>query len=277
MNTYKLVNLYKSEADIIASETNLSICLTANGFSFALVDNSQRLRCLGEFEVNLSQSITQVMMNVKACFRSINVHIFNFNKIRIVCQSDKSTWIPYRLYDATKNREYLSVVHGLFANETIIANTSRKLDAVNVFAFPLQVYSGLKVIMPKASYLCPSQIIAEYAFDVASLKQNTLILYKSDNTCSFALFKGSEFVLSNSFTFTNAADLIYFTLNTLQQAGINTGDVCLLLAGDTCNQEESTLLRRYIREVSYANCSENIIVGEEFRQADLQKYFMVLA
>ncbi|MBR1769596.1 MAG: hypothetical protein IJ748_03970, partial [Bacteroidales bacterium] len=82
MNTFQLLDLHKTEANIIASETNLSICLRASGFSFALVDkNNFALRTLGEFSADLNGGITQIMMNIKECFRSLGIHIFNFNNI----------------------------------------------------------------------------------------------------------------------------------------------------------------------------------------------------
>ncbi len=277
MNTYKLIDLKNIESNIITSETNLSICLTASGFYFSLIDKKYILKCMGEFEADLNGGITQIMMTVKECFKSIGIHIFNFNKIRIVCQTSKNVWIPYRLYDATKNRDYLSTTNAIHSSETIIANTSEKLDAENIFAYPLHVHSGLKVVMPKAMFVTPSQVLAEYAFDIASLKTNTMILCKRNDACDFAVFKGNEFTLSNSFSYSTPEDMIYFILNTLQQTGINSGEVCLLITGEEFSDKELSLLQKFIKEVSFANVKESIIVDKEFETMNLQKYFMVLA
>lgn len=277
MNTYKLVDLKNIESNIVTSETNLSICLTASGFYFSLIDNNYILKCLGEFEADPNGGITQIMMTIKECFKSIGIHIFNFNRTRIVCQTSKNVWIPYRLYDATKNRDYLSTTNSVHSSETIIANTSEKLDAENIFAYPLQIHSGLKVVMPKAKFITPSYVLAEYAFDIASLKNNTMILYKRNNACDFAVFKGNEFTLSNSFSYSSPEDMIYFILNTLQQTGINSGEVCLLITGEDYSERELSLLQKFVQEVSYANVKENIIVDKEFDCMSLQKYFMVLA
>lgn len=277
MNTYKLIDLKNIESNIITSETNLSICLTASGFYFSLIDKKYILKCMGEFEADLNGGITQIMMTIKECFKSIGIHIFNFNKIRIVCQTSKNVWIPYRLYDATKNRDYLSTTNAIHSSETIIANTSEKLDAENIFAHPLHVHSGLKVVMPKAMFVTPSQVLAEYAFDIASLKTNTMILCKRNDACDFAVFKGNEFTLSNSFSYSTPEDMIYFILNTLQQTGINSGEVCMLITGEEFSDKELSLLQKFIKEVSFANVKESIIVDKEFETMNLQKYFMVLA
>ncbi|MBR1626630.1 MAG: DUF3822 family protein [Bacteroidales bacterium] len=277
MNTFKLESFIQTEQQIVTNESNLSICLKADGFIFAVIDSRFRLNAIGEFIVDLSGSITQVMTNVKACFSSIGVHIFNFKKTRIVCPTDRNVWIPYKLYDNTKNKEYLKTVTPVHSSDTVISNVCDKLDAVNIFAYSLQQYSGLKIVMPKAQFVCPSFVEVEYAFDASSLMQNTLVLNKRAGSCDFVIFKGSSFTISNSFTYQTPEDLVYFILYTLQQLEINTSEVNLMITGDEYEQSELNILRRYIKNVSYANPSENIIVPNEFGDLDLQKYFLVIA
>ena len=71
--------------------------------------------------------------------------------------------------------------------------------------------------------------------------------------------------------------MIYFILNTLQQTGINSGEVCLLITGEDYSERELSLLQKFVQEVSFANVKENIIIDKEFDGMNLQKYFMVLA
>ena len=277
MNTFKLENLTQTEGTIVTNESNLSVCLTAGGFIFAIIDKKFCLKATGEFSVDLNGSIPQVMTNIKTCFSSVGIHIFNFNSIRVVCSTQRSVWVPFKLYDASKNKDYLKTVSPVYSNDTVIANVCQKLDAVNVFAYPLQQYSGMKIVMPKARYVSPSEVLAQYAFDVSSFMQNTFIMNKTSNGCGFAVFKGNTFTLSNSFTYQTADDMIYFLLYTLQQLEINTAEVNLMLSGEKFTEEELHLLKRYIKHVSYANCAENITVPAEFDGIDLQKYFLLLA
>ena len=84
-------------------------------------------------------------------------------------------------------------------------------------------------------------------------------------------------MLSNSFEYQDAADLIYFILFTLQQLSVDTAEVKTLLTGENYEKEELTLLRKYIKDVSFANPMENIKVGCEFDSINLQNYFLVIA
>jgi hypothetical protein len=141
----------------------------------------------------------------------------------------------------------------------------------------MHTYSGVKILMPNAEYCCQHQIMAEYTYDITRFSQNTLLLNKRENACDIVLFKGNSFVLSNSFEYQNAADLIYFILFTLQQLSVDTAEVKTLLTGENYEKEELTLLRKYIKDVSFANPMENIKVDCEFDSINLQNYFLVIA
>ncbi len=276
MNTFRLESFTQSDNQIVTNESNLSICPTANGFIFAIIDRNFRLNALGEFVVDLTGSMTQTMTNLKACFSSIGVHIFNFKHIRIVCPSERNTWIPFKLYDNTKDREYLRTVAPIYSNDKLISNVSQKMNAVEIFAYSLQLYSAMKILIPKAHFVSPSFVLGEYAFDVSSFMQNTLILNKR-SVMDFVVFKGNTFTLANSFDYKTADDLIYFILFTLQQLNINTAEVNMLLTGDDYTSEEIHLLKRYVKHVSYANPLENVCISSEFDGINLQKYFLLLA
>lgn len=278
METYKVKQLLQVEESIVSNETRLSICLKANGFSFSLINNNNlRLLCIGEFEVDTTGSIPQVMNRIRECFSSIGIKMFKFAKTRIVCQTSKNVWVPYKLYDQAKNKEYVKTVSNLLSNETVISNISEKLDAVSIFAYPMHTYSGIKILMPNAEYCCQHQIMAEYTYDITRFSQNTLLLNKRENACDIVIFKGNSFVLSNSFEYQSPADLIYFLLFTLQQLNVDTAEVKTLLTGENYEKEELTLLRKYIKDVSFSNPMENIRVGCEFDSVNLQNYFLVIA
>ncbi len=278
MGVYNLRQLHKVETDIVSSQTRLSICLNANGFSFSLIrEDSCKLLAVGRFECDLSGSIPTVMNTLRECFNSIGIKMFRFAKIKVVCQTNKSTWVPYKLYDEGKNKDYLRSVANVFENETCLGSVSEKLDAVNVFAYPIHTYSGAKILLSQAEYVSQYQVLAEYAYDISKFSQNTLIINKTSESIDLALFKGNAFTMTNTIRYNTTADLIYNLLFVLQQTEVDTESVKLLLTGEAYSQEELQMLRRYVKDVSYANPMENIRVGMEFDEIDLQNYFLVIA
>jgi hypothetical protein len=49
------------------------------------------------------------------------------------------------------------------------------------------------------------------------------------------------------------------------------------LTGDNYDAEQLKMIRRYVKDVAYANPMENIKVGMEFDEVNLQNYFLVIA
>ena len=83
--------------------------------------------------------------------------------------------------------------------------------------------------------------------------------------------------MSNSISYTTNEDMIYNLLFILQQTEVDTEAVKLLLTGDNYDAEQLKMIRRYVKDVAYANPMENIKVGMEFDEVNLQNYFLVIA
>ncbi|MFA6806104.1 MAG: DUF3822 family protein, partial [Bacteroidales bacterium] len=97
MDNFKLENFIKSDERIISQDTDLCICINSDGFYFSLIDNNYNLKALGEFKVDLSNGITSVMSNLRNCFNSIDIRLFNFNNISVIIQATKNVFVPYKL------------------------------------------------------------------------------------------------------------------------------------------------------------------------------------
>jgi hypothetical protein len=276
MDTFKLIKFLKTDESILSEDTDLSICLSADGFFFSLIDKRYRLKAIGEFKVDLNSGITAVMSNLRKCFAEVDIRLFNFNKIRIITPTNKNIFIPHKLYDNTKSKEYLRSVSLITGTDTIIESISDRLDTVSVFATPMYQNSGIKILMPKAEFLSQHQIMAEYGFEISKLTNNTVVLHRREEVCDIVIYKGSQFVLSNSFNFTNENDMIYHIIFTLDQLQIDTAEVTFLITGSSYTLEEKQMLSKFIKNVSYANPMETIKVGIEFDGLDIQKYFLVL-
>lgn len=276
MDTFKLEEFLKSEDNIISKDTDLCICVNNDGFYFSLIDNNYKLKALGEFKTDFFSGITSVMSNLKNCFNSIDIRLFNFANIRVIFQTNKNIFVPYKLFDNTKSKEYLRTVALLNGSDAVLESISEKLDAVSVFTAQMYQHSGIKILMPKANFVSQHQVMAEYGFDISKLTNNTAVLYKRENSFDLIVFKGVTFTFSNSFDSLTENDMIYHILFAFDQLKIDTSEVTLLITGKEFSHEEKQILRKYIKEVSYANPMENIKVGYEFESINLQKYFLTL-
>ncbi|MDD2530158.1 MAG: DUF3822 family protein [Bacteroidales bacterium] len=275
MDKFKLVNFAKSDDKIITQETDLCICIEKDGFTFSLISNYE-VKALGEFTTNLNSDITSVMSNLRSCFNSIDIRLFNFANIRIIIQTSKNIFVPYKLYDNTKTKEYLRSVALISGSEVILESISDRLDIVSVFTIPMYLHSGIKILMPKAKFVSGQQVMAEYGFEISKLTGNSAVLLKRDKSCDLVIYKANQFTYSNTFNFSNENDLIYNIIFAFEQLGIDTEEITFLITGQEYTFEEKQSLRKYIKNVSYSNPMEDVRVGYELDGLNLQKYFLTL-
>ncbi|MDR0972278.1 MAG: DUF3822 family protein [Bacteroidales bacterium] len=275
MENFSLVKFVKQSCTIEQERTDLTICITKDGFLFSLIEGYD-LRALGEFKASLLGGITSVMSSIRDCLNSIDIRLFNFANIRIVSLADKDVFVPYKLYEPTKMKDYLRSVAHISGNETILDSVSSRLNAVSVFSIPMQQHSGIKILMPKAKFLSQHQIMAEYCFDIAQLSQNTAILYKREKKCDLVIFKNTEFVFSNTFEFSTQSDMIYQILFVFDKLQIDSEEIIFLITGQDFTMEEKHDLKKYIKNVSYTNTKESINISNEFDGINIQNYFLSL-
>ncbi len=130
--------------------------------------------------------------------------------------------------------------------------------------------------MPKAKFVSAQQVMAEYGFEISKLTGNSAILLKRETSCDLVIFKANQFTYGNSFTFSNENDMIYNIIFAFEQLGIDTEEITFLVTGQEYSNDEKQILRKYIKNVSYANPMEDVKVGLEFDGINLQNYFLTL-
>ena len=145
MDTFRLINLIKSEESILSQELDLSICLRTDGFFFSLIDKNYQLKAIGEFETDLSHGMTQIMTNLRNSFASIGIRLFNFSDIRVIVPSSKNVFVPFKLYDSTKSHAF-----SLLFSKTVLLesfDTSKQYSAIiwcceKYFAFGISIFTA---------------------------------------------------------------------------------------------------------------------------------------
>ena len=70
--------------------------------------------------------------------------------------------------------------------------------------------------------------------------------------------------------------MIYNIIFAFEQLGIDTEEITFLVTGQEYSNDEKQILRKYIKNVSYANPMEDVKVGLEFDGINLQNYFLTL-
>ena len=124
---YSCKTLITSANELAPREKRLSICLGADGFSFAETSTAGALVSFAVYAGPHASSINQVMTDVKSVFASLGIRPFSFSASDLIVISDENVWVPDELYTATANRKYAPGCFLLEPSRTLIGILARQV------------------------------------------------------------------------------------------------------------------------------------------------------
>jgi hypothetical protein len=231
----------------------LSIQLSPDGFSFCIYDK-QRNKLTGIQTFGLEDVANDRAFNLLLTeFLPTLAHLrADYDKIRIVVESTKSTLLPSALFDVQHLQKYLEFNHRVSTTELVLYDRIPMLDAVNVWAFSETIYHNLLQFFPAAT-------IQHHA---TTLIDSLLLQHKNRSTeplifvnvrwqyFDIVVLSNNSLLLYNTFRFVTNEDFVYYLLFVFEQIGINPEVAGVVLYGDI--KSGSSLfdyLKRYIRHI----------------------------
>jgi len=233
----------------------LSIQLSLDGFSFCVLDTSSNRYIAFELysfhKVHNSQLLCE---KIDELIKQIGWLRKSFKSVKIIYVNQKSTLVPFPLFEEKEKKLYLSISHKIEDDEDILHDKLNNLDAYNLYTIPQCLKKKLKELFPAAQVLHFS----------SSLIENLLIKYKYQDTerkvyvhvqsgCfEMIIMKGKELIFYNSFKYEACEDFVYYILFVFEQLKVNPEIANVSLLGEI--EKDSTLyqvLYKYIRNISF--------------------------
>lgn len=179
---------------------------------------------------------------------------FSYEQTIILWNSRQYTMIPKALFQPGAEAEYLRFAHNLSAGDCVLCDEMTSLDSVMVYSMPLVLHEGLHQLFPGARFqhavanLAGSQFIRFRN----SLPATKVLLHADQRIFDMLVFRDRGLLFCNSFEYSNADDLAYYTLFVMDQLKLDPREQPVLLAGYMNRPSPlDDLLNRYIAGVSY--------------------------
>ena len=246
--SYACKTLINTNNRLASREKRISICLGANGFSFAEVATGGQLLTFGEAVGTHSLTMTGVMADVKAFFASVGIRPLGYASMELVVLSNESTWVPDELYSSLSNRKYLQLVGS--NPEGIMTCHSRALASTAVFATDEQLVTAFKVAMPGIAVMHQHAKMAALAPAFAS--RPTLMVHWRQGRVDVAAFRGGRYVYGNTLSFNYDSEAIYHIVEVMKSYELEGQDTELLVCGDV-DRKRYALLRPYFPKTALYN------------------------
>lgn len=256
--------------NVLASrDKRLSICLEANGFSFAEVSVSGTLLTFGEAEGAHSLTITQVMADVKSFFASVELRPIGYRSMELIVPSNESVWIPDELYSTMANRKYLKFVGG--TADSVMTCHSNALASTAVFAANEQVVTAFKVALPGLVVMHQHAKMAQ----AAPLSQSHPVFLSNwrRGRVDVAAFNEGRYLYGNTQSFNGNTEAVFHIIETMKSYGLDQADTELLICGEV-DRHLYGLLQPYFPKVSLY--SGGIDVDPELRTLHTYRHALIL-
>lgn len=234
----------------ILTSGHLSIRFLPDGFSVLLEDSSFQPVILNRFYE--TQGITLKSL-VPACADWLQRHTLTDGfrgEVSITVGTAPATLVPTELFNREDPALYLLPVTRLLPSDTVLHKEIRNRPFVMVFAIPAAVmelaerFKGQVRIMPVTEVMIS---VAEQV-NAADHQRGFILIEYQQGTLEILLVRDDRVMLANKFVLKEAAQMVYHTLNIIQQLGFDRQNRPLFYAGQPPPEVINTL-KKYVRQV----------------------------
>lgn len=242
-------------SNTISEETlrsgHLSIRFLPNGFKILLEDINFQPVILNWFYEETGISLKG---QITACEDWLKRHTLmdDFTgEVSIIPESSPSTFVPENLFNEKEAFLYLEPMVNLKAHETVRHTNIRKKPLVLVYAVTgliislSEKFSGTTRIIPAAEAMLS---MAEQ-INVSDHQRGFMVIETQPGSLNILMIREDQLVLSNQISLKQPGEMVYHTLNAMQQLGFDREKRPLFIAGKVPH-EEIISLEKYIRHVT---------------------------
>ncbi|MBR5784128.1 MAG: DUF3822 family protein [Bacteroidales bacterium] len=264
-------NLYSDDC-----QKKLSICLETNGFSFTVINADKKMLAFGDIVCNFPNTLSQIISLIKQIFSDLRVDFVVMDEVELIVMSNKYTWIPGHLFEASHAREYFNLVTPLEVRELVCHDYSEKIQAYSVFAYADTIISAFKVAIPGIKIRSQQSKMVESSLLDRSKSKSVIYVYVSKKSLDVCVFSNKNFVLSNSYVHETTDDIVYYLLLIERQLNLNSENVEVHISGDI-DRKAFTYMEKFFNKLFLYSGNDSVsFSADEMYKIPLYKYSLFL-
>lgn len=233
--SYTIKSFITADTRIQDGDKKLSICISANGFSFSEVSLSGRLLATGEVECDMPKSVATMLMQLRDIFGKLSLRLPSFAETEIIEPVEKFTWIPEHLYKKGSERQYLHLVCTVNPKDDIVVEYSEKMQAYCIFVSESPIIPAIKILSPKIRHRCQHTVLAESSHLADKSKNKPIVAVNvREGYLDMAVFGEQKLLMGNTYDCATKAEAVYIILSVMRNLQLRKeqAEVCLSGAVD---------------------------------------------
>ena len=247
---------------------DLVLQVTGRSCSYSIFDNgNNRYIALETYGVPLSSVIDRNQW-LKNSFRSV----------RVIVENNRSTLIPFALFEEAEKDTYLNFSVETEIEETVLFDRLTRLDIVNIFGVSNTLYDQIG-FFPGAKVCHVSSLLIESIWMNFKnlITDKRIFIFVREEAFNIMIFEKKQLVYSNAFHFREPEDFIYYVIFVMEQLNLNPEEVPVTLLGNISTKTPHfDLIFKYIRDVDFAMRDESTLYSYVFDDVPGHSFYTLL-
>ena len=288
-----LPNTMKASAQFInrdfrsenTKNNRLSIQLRLDGFSFAQIDSiSKKVLLIEDYQVPLMLGDEAVYQNEKVNLRledylaESRMNQKDYKSVHLVFDNNYFTLVPSVLFKKEQAGDYLNQVHQLPENFIVKTDTLPFLETKNVYAVYAPLFYGLTDHFSSMEMRHASTVfIQQMALQQKKRKGSAVFVEVGISSMHIIAFDQDKLVFSNTFSFKEKENFIYFILLVYKQLNFKPESAPLFFSGNIDRSSPLyAIAYQYITFLDFPKPADStLIFGNDIPEMIASKYHVL--
>lgn len=260
----------------------LSMQLRLDGFSFAQIDSiTKKVLLIEDYQVPLMLGDEAVYQSEKVNLRledfldEKKIQLKEYKSVHLVIDNNYFTLVPSVLFEKEKAGDYLSQVHQLPKNFMVRFDELPFLETQNVYAVYAPLFYSLSDHFPKIETKHASTVfIQQMAVFQKMRKGATVFIEVGTGSMHIVAFDNDKLLFSNTFSFKEKEDFIYFILLVYKQLNLKPEITPLFFSGNIDRSSPLyAIVYQYIGSLDFPRVENSgLVFGNDIPEMTASKY-----
>lgn len=222
----------------------LSIRFSSDGFSLFITDENHNTISKKTISSNIFHLNETEIIDLFSKEPELQL---NYKTVRLICETNTYTIIPYLFFKKEQITEMLKFQHPeMQKSDVVLSNFLEAWDAVNIFSIPKPLSAVLQQFLPEITI---EHHITTFLTDyIAMLNEKSVHIWIRTNEMDVVVLNGNNLQLINCFDYNTAEDFTYHTINTIQQLGFNPDECKVFLYNSEKGHEYNQLIGKFVKD-----------------------------
>ncbi len=270
-----VTTIITSDKAVANNDSRLSICLSADGFSFTVIAE-EAVQRFGEVSLDFSRPFGELAKAIQESFSQMDIATFGFKQAVLVVPTDYFVWIPTHLHDALRDRQYLRMVSRPDLGLGVYHIAVPHLDAMMVFAAPTAVVTAFKLAIPGIDVHCQHSALTSEMLLQKSAQHPVILMHVRDGAGDFEACFNGQLLLSNTYAVRNENELLYHAIELMKQLHLETPDMELAICGQV-DREIFSMLQHYFPNVTLYTGRPFSYTNPQFQTLPTYRHVLLLS